>query len=922
MAAIVDTEDEELSYSAQHINELLRCPICLDRFKNPKLLPCQHTFCETPCLQGLIDRLTRLLRCPECRAQHRVPFEGVSAFPNNRTILNFLELPAQARSSSSNLARLAEAPPTARSDVNSVAQNESNEMRERCNAAASARLGQPTTNVPPRTGCSACGSDSHISRCAHCNQIVCDACKRIHIDQLRMDIGRLVSQIRRGLPQLSGAVSTIENKSEQLSQRAEAAKAEINEIIERYIGELRSRQRLLQSEVQMWLLGEMRSLRLCQENVEVELASMASFCDSTESTLARSIGNIPDEDLTEIKRQCVEHMENLRAYENGNFRLPNERRIQFAYEDSRFSQAVSNFGEINVADDTSSDSASRSFQGSESTSLAANAGRSESRSPLGSIPSRQSPGRSAAVNEPIQGAEGGNGNSEDTNATSLFGSSPSSRRPVLPRTSYELPVDFSYPRRSSGSADVNQAEDTHLPRRTLAERRRQHYSDTRIAGRLGDGGLAIVESPTTFRRNSSDNRIGANSRGRGNNVSNQPSSLVSARDFTQRRSTQTAPQVPSRVATSTAASAPSLSRSRTFARDTSSSDMEAIREEENHSRASTADPVTRPRPPPVRFDVGFNGVDEEEEDTEITFQIGNGSTSESTRVATARNNYQDKGRAIIRFGQRGNEESQFVWPRGIAVSPRDNNIYVADSSNHRVQVFDHIGAFVKSFGYYGDSEGEFDCLTGIAINCLGQIIISDRYNHRIQVFDHNGEFQLAFGEEGREDGQMLYPWGVSCDSMGFIYVCDKENHRVQVFQSNGQFVRKFGRLGHGQGQFENPHYLAMSSDNKVYVSDSSNHRIQVFSMYGDFLFSFGSIGTMQGQMKFPKGICIDEQGFVVVADSGNNRIQVFRGDGRYYCMFGTYGSEGGQFKGLEGLGLLANGNVVVSDRENHRIQIF
>jgi len=53
---MTEREGSAVSYSAQHIDELLRCPVCLDRFNTPKLLPCQHTFCESPCLEHLVDR--------------------------------------------------------------------------------------------------------------------------------------------------------------------------------------------------------------------------------------------------------------------------------------------------------------------------------------------------------------------------------------------------------------------------------------------------------------------------------------------------------------------------------------------------------------------------------------------------------------------------------------------------------------------------------------------------------------------------------------------------------------------------------------------------------------------------------------------------------------------------------------------------
>ena len=94
---------------------------------------------------------------------------------------------------------------------------------------------------------------------------------------------------------------------------------------------------------------------------------------------------------------------------------------------------------------------------------------------------------------------------------------------------------------------------------------------------------------------------------------------------------------------------------------------------------------------------------------------------------------------------------------------------------------------MKEFGTYGSGEGQFDCLAGVAVNRIGQFIIADRYNHRIQVLDPSGRFLRAFGSQGTADGRFNYPWGITTDALGFIYVCDKENHRVQV---NPQFQLK------------------------------------------------------------------------------------------------------------------------------------
>jgi len=87
--------------------------------------------------------------------------------------------------------------------------------------------------------------------------------------------------------------------------------------------------------------------------------------------------------------------------------------------------------------------------------------------------------------------------------------------------------------------------------------------------------------------------------------------------------------------------------------------------------------------------------------------------------------YLRKRQQLFQLGGRGSEPGSFTWPRGLAVGP-DNSIVVADSSNHRVQVFDSNGIFVKEFGEYGSGEGEFDCLAGVAVNRIGQYIIADR----------------------------------------------------------------------------------------------------------------------------------------------------------------------------------------------------
>lgn len=124
--------------------------------------------------------------------------------------------------------------------------------------------------------------------------------------------------------------------------------------------------------------------------------------------------------------------------------------------------------------------------------------------------------------------------------------------------------------------------------------------------------------------------------------------------------------------------------------------------------------------------------DDDEDDVPRPF-VRRGSRSEkssdtspySAQFSYPRAMYMSKRRIQFKVGSRGTGAGHFTWPRGVAVGP-DNIICVADSSNHRVQVFDSNGRFRFEFGSYGTNDGEFDCPAGVAVNRIGQFILSDR----------------------------------------------------------------------------------------------------------------------------------------------------------------------------------------------------
>ncbi len=254
--------------------------------------------------------------------------------------------------------------------------------------------------------------------------------------------------------------------------------------------------------------------------------------------------------------------------------------------------------------------------------------------------------------------------------------------------------------------------------------------------------------------------------------------------------------------------------------------------------------------------------------------------------------FDSMGKFLGKWGSQGAGNGQFSVPQGVAVDVSKNLIYVLDSGNFRVQKFDPSGKFLAKWGSEGTGDGQFGrspfgggpC--GIAVSWWGEVFVADTWNSRIQVFDGDGKFLRKWGSEGQGDGQFEEPRGIVADSEEIVYVAEWSNHRVQKFDYWGSFRDKWGQSGIGDGYFNSPSAVALypgslSSMNKeVFVVDTYNHRVQKFDHWGDFLTKWGSRGDDDGEFYIPGGVAVDSAGNVYVADTQNHRIQKFRPDYR------------------------------------------
>jgi len=276
---------------------------------------------------------------------------------------------------------------------------------------------------------------------------------------------------------------------------------------------------------------------------------------------------------------------------------------------------------------------------------------------------------------------------------------------------------------------------------------------------------------------------------------------------------------------------------------------------------------------------------------------------------------------ILKWGKPGTGEGQFNGLYGVAVDSNDN-VYVADSLNNRIQKFNSTGGFILEWGSLGAGDGQFLTPWCLAVDSNDNVYVADSWNYRVQKFNSTGGFILKWGTNGTGDGQFDRPFGVAVDSNDNVYVTDFYNHRVQKFNSTGGFILDWGTFGTGDGQLNRPRGIAIDSNDNVYVGDYYNYRVQKFNSTGGFILKWGTFGTGDGQFNRTQGLCVDPNDDVFVADFDSHRVQKFNSTGGFILDWGTLGTGDGQFNGTAGVAADPNGNIYVTDFYNNRVQEF
>jgi predicted membrane-bound mannosyltransferase/sugar lactone lactonase YvrE len=250
--------------------------------------------------------------------------------------------------------------------------------------------------------------------------------------------------------------------------------------------------------------------------------------------------------------------------------------------------------------------------------------------------------------------------------------------------------------------------------------------------------------------------------------------------------------------------------------------------------------------------------------------------------------YSPDGEFLSSFGQQGiaaQDGAFFERPHSVAVDT-DGSIFVVDTWNYKIRAFSPDFEYVTSWGQ--PTTAGFDARTeplsgfwgprDIVINAQGHIYVADTGNKRIRVYEPDGTFVRDIGSGGSGEGQLNEPAGIALHPDGRLYIADTWNRRVSVFTQDGVFLNNFSVRG-WYDELGNRPYLAVDPSRELlYVTDPDAGRVLIYDTDGNCIASFGQYNQDSPdntQFATVGGVAVDAEGNVYVSDIATGRVLRF-----------------------------------------------
>uniref|UniRef100_A0A673MZT5 Tripartite motif-containing protein 2 n=1 Tax=Sinocyclocheilus rhinocerous TaxID=307959 RepID=A0A673MZT5_9TELE len=723
--------------------QFLICSICLDRYNNPKVLPCLHTFCER-CLQNYIPAHSLTLSCPVCRQTSILPEKGVAALQSNFFITNLMEV-------------LKRSPDT----------NLSEDCTDAINGVAT---GQPLS-------CPNHGGNLMEFYCPPCETAMCEECTSAEhaehatvplkdvLEQHKASLQEQLDAVKNRLPEIDSALEVLSDILQQLSNQ----KSSIEEVIHTTFEEL---QKTLNVRKSVLLMELEVNYGLKQKVLQAQLDSLLqgqegirSSCSFTEQALNHG----SEAEVLLVKKQMSERLDELASQELP-LRPEENSQLDFLVETDGLRKSIHNLGVIITTNAVAAETVAtgeglRHCIVGQPTSV--------------TITTKDRDGGlcrtgNALLIADLSASDGtvvGEGEVTDhKNGTYEFVYTvPCEGRFTLSLKLYDQHIRGSpFSIRARKLTDISLTADGGKKRlKSPGSSHVKQLAIKRPASMYSTGKRKEnpIEDDLMF-------RIGTKGRNKGEFTNLQGVAASSIGKVLIADSNNQCVQI--------------------FSNDGLFKSRFGVRGRSPGQLQRPTGVAVHPNGDIIIADYDNKWVSIFSCDGKFKTKIGSGKLMGPKGVAVDRNGhiivvdnksccvfiFQPNGKLVSKFGNRGNSDKQFAGPHFAAVN-QNNEIIVTDFHNHSVKVFSPEGEFLLKFGSNGEGNGQFNAPTGVAVDANGNIIVADWGNSRIQVFDSSGSF-LSYINTSADP---LYgPQGLALTSDGHIVVADSGNHCFKVYR--------------------------------------------------------------------------------------------------------------------------------------------
>jgi tripartite motif-containing protein 71 len=265
-----------------------------------------------------------------------------------------------------------------------------------------------------------------------------------------------------------------------------------------------------------------------------------------------------------------------------------------------------------------------------------------------------------------------------------------------------------------------------------------------------------------------------------------------------------------------------------------------------------------------------------------------------------------------RFGGTGSTPGLFKNPSAVDIT-QDGRIVICDRDNHRLQIFDLTGKFIKDIGGFGWANDQFDEPRDIWARSGLNIFVADYNNRRVQRFDKDFNFINSFTSNPGNDDRFQFREVLSVvySPRGDLFILDHGEKKVVKFNANNKAEVAFAYYESGAGELVAPVQLDLTSDYRLLISDAANKVVFVFDYYGNFMQKIE-----YSRFKSPAGLAVDQENRIYICDPASNTIYIFTARGNFLDQIGAIG--GIQLNSPIDLALTGRGNryqMVVIDRD-------